>query len=88
MRDSEQRRPQLRRLGDQLGHRSEITTEAEGAVIMDTSLKRVDELFHIARRMRRIALQSAVGGMALTCSRQDQRQLCSSWRWRSWMRRA
>jgi cation transport ATPase len=33
---------------------------------MDTSLKRVDELFHIARRMRRIALQSAIGGMALS----------------------
>ena len=33
---------------------------------MDTSLKRVDELFHLARRMRRIALQSAVGGMALS----------------------
>ena len=33
---------------------------------MDTSLERVDELFHMARRMRRIALQSAVGGMALS----------------------
>jgi cation transport ATPase len=33
---------------------------------MDTSLRRVDELFHLARRMRRIALQSAVGGMALS----------------------
>ena len=33
---------------------------------MDTSLKRVDELFHLARRMRRIALQSAVGGMVLS----------------------
>ena len=33
---------------------------------MDTSLKRVDELLHIGRRMRRIALQSAVGGMALS----------------------
>ena len=26
----------------------------------------MDELFHIGRRMRRIALQSAVGGMALS----------------------
>jgi cation transport ATPase len=33
---------------------------------MDTALTRVDELFHIARRMRRIALQSAVGGMVLS----------------------
>jgi heavy metal translocating P-type ATPase len=53
-------------VGLAFGHSSEITTEAAGAVIMDTSLKKVDELFHIARRMRRIALQSAVGGMALS----------------------
>ena len=33
---------------------------------MDTSLERVDEFLHISRRMRRIALQSAVGGMALS----------------------
>jgi heavy metal translocating P-type ATPase len=53
-------------VGIAFGHQSEITGEAAGAVIMDTSLKRVDELFHLARRMRRIALQSAVGGMALS----------------------
>lgn len=53
-------------VGIAFGHQSEITAEAAGAVIMDTSLQRVDELFHIARRMRRIALQSAVGGMALS----------------------
>jgi heavy metal translocating P-type ATPase len=53
-------------VGLAFGHRSEITSEAAGAVIMDTSLTRVDELFHIARRMRRIALQSAIGGMALS----------------------
>ncbi len=35
-------------------------------VIMDSSLERVDEFFHISRRMRRIALQSAIGGMALS----------------------
>jgi cation transport ATPase len=34
--------------------------------VMDTALKRVDELLHLARRMRRIALQSAIGGMALS----------------------
>ena len=33
---------------------------------MDTSLERVDEFFHIARRMRAIALQSAIGGMAVS----------------------
>jgi heavy metal translocating P-type ATPase len=53
-------------VGLAFGHQSEIATEAAGAVIMDTSLKRIDELFHLARRMRRIALQSAVGGMALS----------------------
>jgi heavy metal translocating P-type ATPase len=53
-------------VGLAFGHQSEITTEAAGAVIMDTSLKRVDELFHLARRMRRIAIQSAIGGMALS----------------------
>ena len=35
-------------------------------VILESSLKKVDELFHIARRMRRIALQTAVGGMLLS----------------------
>jgi P-type E1-E2 ATPase len=53
-------------VGLAFGHQSEITTEAAGAVILDTSLKRVDELFHLARRMRGIALQSAVGGMTLS----------------------
>ena len=53
-------------VGLAFGHQSEITAEAAGAVIMDSSLKRVDELFHLARRMRGIALQSAVGGMAMS----------------------
>ena len=53
-------------IGIAFGHHSDITTESAGAVIMDTSLERVDEFFHIARRMRTIALQSAVGGMALS----------------------
>jgi cation transport ATPase len=35
-------------------------------VVVDSSLSAVDELMHIARRLRRIALQSAVGGMALS----------------------
>jgi cation transport ATPase len=45
---------------------SDITSEAADAVILETSLGRVDELIHIAKRMRRIALQSALGGMALS----------------------
>lgn len=53
-------------VGVAMGRNSDITTEAAGAVIMDSSLESVDELFHISRRMRRIALQSAVGGIALS----------------------
>ena len=53
-------------VGVAFGHQTEIAGEAAGAVIMDTSLRRVDEFLHIGRRMRRIALQSAVGGMALS----------------------
>jgi cation transport ATPase len=33
---------------------------------MDNSLEKVDEFMHISRRMRIIALQSAVGGMVLS----------------------
>ncbi|MCA9246724.1 MAG: heavy metal translocating P-type ATPase [Planctomycetales bacterium] len=53
-------------VGIAFGQNSDVTTEAAGAVIMDSSLKRVDEFLHISRRMRRIALESAVGGMALS----------------------
>ena len=53
-------------VGVAFGQNSDITTEAAGAVIMDSSLARVDEFLHIRRRMRSIALQSAVGGMALS----------------------
>ena len=53
-------------VGIAFGQNSDITAEAAGAVILDSSLERVDEFLHIGRRMRRIALQSAVGGMALS----------------------
>jgi heavy metal translocating P-type ATPase len=56
----------LATVGIAFGQASDITTEAAGVVIMDSSLERVDEFFHIARHMRRIALQSAVGGMILS----------------------
>ncbi len=52
--------------GVALGVNSDITTEAAGAVILQSSLGSVDELMHIGRRMRRIALTSAVGGMLLS----------------------
>jgi heavy metal translocating P-type ATPase len=51
-------------VGIAMGTASDVTSEAAGAVVMDTALERVDELFHIGKRMRGIALQSAVGGMA------------------------
>jgi heavy metal translocating P-type ATPase len=53
-------------VGVAFGQNSDITAEAAGAVIMDSSLAKVDEFLHIGRRLRRIALQSAVGGMALS----------------------
>ena len=53
-------------VGIAFGQNSDITAEAAGAVIMDSSLRKVDEFLHISRRMRPIALQSAVGGMALS----------------------
>ena len=52
--------------GVALGVNSDITSEAAGAVILQGSLASLDELIHIGRRMRRIALTSAVGGMALS----------------------
>ncbi|MCA9179092.1 MAG: heavy metal translocating P-type ATPase [Planctomycetales bacterium] len=53
-------------VGIAFGQNSDVTTEAAGAVVMDSSLEKVDELMHISRRMRQIALQSAVGGMAVS----------------------
>jgi P-type E1-E2 ATPase len=53
-------------VGLAFGQNSEITSEAAGAVILDSSLSRVDEFLHISRRMRSIALQSAIGGMVLS----------------------
>src|SRR5579872_7367963 len=48
------------------GQNSDVTAEAADAVIMDSSLRKVDELMHIARRTRSIALQTAIGGMMLS----------------------
>lgn len=53
-------------VGIAFGQNSDVTSEAAGVVIMDSSLAKVDEFMHISRRMRKIALQSAVGGMALS----------------------
>src|SRR5262245_22965398 len=53
-------------VGIAFGQGSDVTAEAAGAVIFDSSLDRVDPLLHIGRRMRAIALQSAIGGMLLS----------------------
>jgi cation transport ATPase len=53
-------------VGVSFGQKSDITAEAADAVILETSLGKVDELIHIGRRMRKIGLQSAIGGMALS----------------------
>ena len=51
-------------VGVAFGSQNDITTEAADAVILETALAKIDELMHIGQRLRRIALQSAMGGMA------------------------
>jgi heavy metal translocating P-type ATPase len=53
-------------VGVAFGSGTDVTAAAADAVVLETSLGRVDELIHIGRRMRRIAIESAVGGMALS----------------------
>lgn len=53
-------------VGMAIGQNSDVTAEAADVVILDSTLGKVDEFLHISRRMRTIALQSAVGGMALS----------------------
>lgn len=53
-------------VGIAIGQNSDVTAAAADVVIMDNSLRKVDEFLHIGGRMRRIALQSAVGGMLLS----------------------
>lgn len=53
-------------VGIAMGQNSEVTTEAAGVVILESSLTKVDEFIHISQRMRKIALQSAIAGMFLS----------------------
>ncbi len=55
-------------VGVAFGHENDITGEAADAVVLERSLEKVDELIHIGRRMRKIALQSAIGGMVLSAA--------------------
>jgi heavy metal translocating P-type ATPase len=50
-------------VGVAFGSASDITAEAADAIVLELALGKIDELMHIGRRMRRIALQSALGGM-------------------------
>ena len=53
-------------VGLAFGQHNIVTSEAAKAVILDNSLARVDDLLHISEEMRKIAIQSAVGGMFLS----------------------
>ena len=53
-------------VGLAFGQHNSITSAAAGAVIMESTLTKVDELLHISIAMRKIAMQSAVGGMLLS----------------------
>ena len=53
-------------VGIALGQGNEITTQAADAVVLEPAIGKIDELMHIGRNMRKIALQSAAGGMALS----------------------
>jgi P-type E1-E2 ATPase len=53
-------------VGIAFGKSSDITAEAAGVVILESSLQKVDEFLHISRRMRSITLQSAAGGILLS----------------------
>lgn len=53
-------------VGLAFGQSNIVTTEAAGAVILESSLSKVDELIHISVLMRWIMLTSAGGGMLLS----------------------
>ena len=53
-------------VGIAFGQYSNVTAEAAGAVIMENTLSKVDELIHLSLNTRRIASQSAIGGMLLS----------------------
>jgi heavy metal translocating P-type ATPase len=53
-------------VGIAFGRHSDVTAEAARIVIIDSSLSKVDTLMHVSYRLRRVALQSAVGGMLIS----------------------
>jgi heavy metal translocating P-type ATPase len=55
-------------VGIAFGQNIDITAEAADAVILEADVRKIDELVHLSKRTLRIALQSAVGGMALSAA--------------------
>lgn len=53
-------------VGIAFGQYSNVTAAAAGAVIMENTLQKVDELIHLSLATRKIVLQSAIGGMVLS----------------------
>jgi heavy metal translocating P-type ATPase len=53
-------------VGIAFGQFSNVTAEAAGAVIMENTLFKVEELIHLSIATRKIALLSAIGGMTLS----------------------
>ncbi|MDD4932840.1 MAG: heavy metal translocating P-type ATPase [Methylacidiphilaceae bacterium] len=53
-------------VGMAIGQNADVTAQAADVVSLESSLRKVDEFLHISRQMRRIALQSAGGGMLLS----------------------
>jgi len=53
-------------VGVAIGNNSDVTAQAADVVVLDNKLTKVDEFMHIGRRMKSIALQSALGGMAIS----------------------
>ena len=53
-------------VGVALGGSSDAISESADAVVLDSSLRNIDELIHVGRRMKSIALQSALGGILLS----------------------
>ncbi|MEI6363631.1 MAG: hypothetical protein WCP95_16050 [Actinomycetes bacterium] len=53
-------------VGVAFGKNNDVMAEAADAVVLDSSLERLDELMHIGRRMRRIALLPTHDRLPLT----------------------
>ncbi len=53
-------------VGIAFGSASNVTGAAASAVVLEPSLAKIDELLHLGIRLRRIALVSTVGGLALS----------------------